>query len=202
VSTDIPSGSTPPAEAITITPARAAGFGAFAITNAGANYIINAAIAAAESKSIAKTISKPTIVTQNNVPGTVTQGAQVPIQTEINRTITVQYINAALTLRVTPQVTDDGFIFLDISVNNSSPGAIVPGVNPVINTQQATTQVLVPDGGTVIFGGITLTTRSKSSSHVPVLGSIPVLGNLFKSSVINESDQELLFFVSPRVLPG
>jgi len=195
-------GTSVPGGDITLTPAKGSGFGALAITNAGANYFINAAIAAAETKAIAKTISKPTIVTQNNVPGTVTQGAQVPVQTTINNTVTTTYVNAALTLRVTPQVTEDGNVFLDITVNNSTPGAIIPGVNPVINTQQATTQVLVPDGGTVIFGGVNLTTRSKSSTQVPLLGSIPVLGNLFKSTTIQDSDQELLFFVSPKVLPG
>jgi type IV pilus assembly protein PilQ len=72
---------------------------------------------------------------------------------------------------------------------------------PTINTQSATTQVLVPDGGTVVFGGVTVTTKSESSTGVPLLGSIPVLGHLFKSSVVQDNDQELLFFVTPKVLP-
>jgi type IV pilus assembly protein PilQ len=192
-----PASANPPA-----TTATAAGFGAFAIANAGANYAINAAIQAAEVRSIAKTISKPTIVTQNNVPGTVTQGTQIPIQTTINNTISTQYVSAALTLKVTPQVTEDGNIFLDITVNNSSPGTVVENIGTQINTQQATTQVLVPDGGTVIFGGINITSRTNGSTRVPFLGSIPVLGNLFKTSSKDDVDQELLFFVSPKVLPG
>ena len=200
--TSIPSGSTPPPGSITLTAAKASGFGSFAIANAGANYFINAAIAAEESKGTVKTISKPTIVTQNNVPGTVTQGSQIPIQTTINNTISIQYVSAALTLKVTPQVTEDGNIFLDITVTNSSPGIVLTTAGPSIDTQQATTQVLVPDGGTVIFGGVNVTSRSKNTTGVPVLGSIPYLGHLFKVTTTSDSDAELLFFVSPKVLPG
>jgi type IV pilus assembly protein PilQ len=179
-----------------------AGFGVYAITNAGARYAINAAIAAQETRGQAKTISKPTIVTQNNVPGTVTQGSQVPIQTTINNTISIQYISAALTMKVTPQVTEDGNIFLDINVTNASPGAVLTTAGPSIDTQQATTQVLVPDGGTVVFGGVTVTSRSKSATYVPLIGSIPLIGHLFKTSNVSDNDRELLFFVSPKVLPG
>jgi type IV pilus assembly protein PilQ len=130
----------------------------------------------------------------------VQQGVQVPIQTSINNTIAVQYYAATLQLSVTPQVTDDNNIFLIISVQNSTVGASVTTAGPNINTQQATTQVLVPDGGTVVFGGITVTGRTKSATYVPWLGSIPLLGHLFKTSNTQDSDQELLFFVSPKVL--
>jgi hypothetical protein len=71
---------------------------------------------------------------------------------------------------------------------------------PGVNTQQGTTQVLVPNGGTVVFGGVTVTQRSNSSTAIPLLGNIPILGNLFKSSNVQDTDQELLFFVSPRLL--
>jgi len=178
------------------------GFGVYAVSNAGARYIINAAISAAETKSQAKTISAPTIVTQNNTPGTVKQGTQIPIQTTINNTISIQFVNALLELTVTPQVTEDGNIFLVINVRNASPGAILSGAGPSINTQEATTQVLVPDGGTVVFGGVNVTGRSKSATYVPLLGSIPILGHLFKTSNVTDSDQQLLFFVSPKVMPG
>jgi len=85
-------------------------------------------------------------------------------------------------------------------VTNASVGAILTTIAPNINTQAATTQVLVPDGGTVVFGGITVTSRSKTATYVPWLGSIPILGTLFKSSNIQDQDQELLFFVSPKIL--
>ncbi len=186
-----------------VTTAAASGFGVFAIANASSRYAINAAIGAAETKNQAKTISRPSIVTQNNVLGMVQQGSQIPIQTTINNTISIQYVAATLQLSVTPQVTDDGNIFMIINVNNASPGQIfgISG-NPSINTQQATTQVLVPDGGTVIFGGVTVTVRSRSATYVPVIGSIPVLGHLFKNSILQDQDNELLFFVSPKILPG
>lgn len=180
----------------------ASGFGAFSITTAAARYAINAAITAAESHDQARTISRPTIVTQDNVLGEVQQGVQIPIQTDINNTIAIQYVNATLDLSVTPQVTVDNKIFLKIYVNNASIGAISVLAGPTINTQEATTQVLVPDGGTVVFGGITVTTRGRSAAYVPLLGSIPVIGNLFKSSSVNDQNQELLFFVSPMILPG
>lgn len=190
-----------PVPIITTTPATSGGFGVASITNFSARYFINAAISAAEERDQAKTISRPTIVTQNNIQGMVQQGVQVPIQTTINNTVSVQYYAATLQLTVTPQVTDDGNIFLIIHVLNDSVGASISGVGPEINTQEATTQVLVPDGGTVVFGGITVTSRAKSATYVPWLGNIPVLGHLFKTSNVQDQDQELLFFVSPKILP-
>ena len=190
------------ASAGTVTAGDVGGFGVFAISNAGARYIINAALAAAESSGQSKTISRPTIVTQNNVPGTVLQGSQIPIQTTINNTISIQYVSATLTLKVTPQVTEDGNVFLDINVQNASPSDVLTSAGPSIKTQQATTQVLVPDGGTVVFGGVSTTLRSKSATYVPLLGNIPVIGHLFKTSKVGDTDDQLLFFVSPKVLPG
>ncbi|HZT70639.1 MAG TPA: type IV pilus secretin PilQ [Terriglobia bacterium] len=187
---------TPP----TVTTAPATGFGVFVLSNLGSNYVINAAIAAAETRDQAKTISEPSIVTQNNVEGTVIQGTQIPIQTTINNTISVQYVQASLQLKVTPQVTQDGNVFLTIEVQNSSPGPALTFAGPTINTQSATTQVLVPNGGTVIFGGVTVHTKSNSATQVPWLGSIPILGHLFKSSTRQENDQQLLFFVTPKIL--
>lgn len=180
-----------------------AGFGAYAISNQSGKYFISAAIAAAETNNKAKTISAPTIVTQNNIPASVVQGTQIPVQTTGQLgLVTTQYIAAALILQVTPQVTDDGHIFLNILVANNSPGPVVTGTNsPEINTQSATTQVLVPDGGVVIFGGIKVSTNSRSVTQVPGLGSIPLLGNLFKSSDREEQENELLFVVTPKILP-
>ncbi len=187
---------TPPS----ITTAAATGFGVFVLSNLGRNYAINFAIAAAESHDQAKTISQPSIVTQNNVEGTVIQGTQIPIQTTINNTISVQYVQASLQLKVTPQVTQDGNVFLIIDIENSTPGPALTLAGPTINTQSATTQVLVPNGGTVVFGGVTVHTTSDSSTGVPWLDSIPILGHLFKSTTTQRNDQELLFFVTPKIL--
>jgi type IV pilus assembly protein PilQ len=183
-----------------VTTSPATGFGVFVLSNLGRNYAINAAIAAAETHDQAKTISQPSIVTQNNVQGTVIQGTQIPIQTTINNTISVQYVQASLQLKVTPQVTQDGNVFLTIDVENSTPGPALTLAGPTINTQSATTQVLVPDGGTVVFGGVTVHTKSNSSTGVPLLDSIPILGHLFKSTTSQSNDQELLFFVTPKIL--
>jgi type IV pilus assembly protein PilQ len=185
-----------------VTVATNSGFGVFAISNATSRYAIDAAIAAAETKSQAKTISRPTIVTQNNVAGSVQQGSQIPIQTTINNTISITYVAATLQLTVTPQVTQDGNIFLVITVQNASPGPALTSAGPSINTQSANTQVLVPDGGTVVFGGVTVSARSKSATYVPLLGSIPIVCHLFKTSNVQDSDNELLFFVTPKVLAG
>jgi len=189
-----------PPRPVLVTPLANTGFGVYGVSNVGSTYILNAVLSASETKSEAKTISRPTIITQNNIAGTVTQGTQIPIQTTINNTISIQYVSAALTLTVTPQITDDGNVFMNIVVNNSAPGAVLTAAGPSITTQSATTQVLVPDGGTVVFGGVTVTTRSKSATYVPLIGSIPIIGNLFKSSNVQDSDQELLFFVTPKVL--
>jgi type IV pilus secretin PilQ/predicted competence protein len=177
------------------------GFGAYAIANQTAKYFISAAIAAAETKNQAKTISAPTIVTQNNVPGVVSQGTQVPVQTVINNTVTTVYINATLTLGVTPVVSADGAIFLNIVVQNNSPGPVIPGTNnPEINTQAATTQVLVPDGGAVVFGGVKITNNTRSVNQVPGLGDVPLLGHLFKSTNRESLENELIFVVTPKIL--
>ncbi len=194
--------SLPTPKPITVSSQTGTGFGVFAISNVGSQYVIDAVLTAAETKAQARTISKPTIVTQNNTPGTVTQGTQIPIQTTINNTISISYVSASLTLTVTPQVTQDGHIFMVITVSNSSPGAVLTSAGPSITTQSATTQVLVPDGGTVIFGGVTINASSHSATYVPVLGQIPIIGHLFKSTISTKNDQELLFFVTPKIMPG
>jgi type IV pilus assembly protein PilQ len=194
-----PSTTTTPST-FTIPQNATAGFGVVAITNFSQRYMIDAAISAAEIRSQAKTISRPSIITQTNTEGMVQQGTQIPVQTSINNTIAVQYVNATLQLTVTPQVTDDGHVFLKINVQNASPGTIQTNAAVSINIQQATTQVLVPDGGTVVFGGVTVTQRQNSITQIPLLGNIPLLGYLFKSTTVQDTDQELLFFVSPRLL--
>ena len=193
----------PPTTRGVLTQTAASGFGAFALSNLGGLYAINAAIAAAETKNQAKTISAPTIVTQNNVPGLVQQGTQLFIQTVINNTVTSVPVNASLALAVTPQITDDGHIFLNIQVQNNSPGPVLANTqNPEINIQSATTQVLVADGGVVVFGGIKVTANTKTVNQVPGLGSIPILGNFFKSSLRDEQANELVFIVTPKIIPG
>jgi type IV pilus assembly protein PilQ len=111
-------------------------------------------------------------------------------------------VNAALQLQVTPQVTADGNVFMNININNASVGSTFFSTGPSINTQQATTQVLVPDGGTVVFGGITVKDNNFSSNGIPWIEDIPILGHLFKSTQHITDDNELIFFVTPKVLPS
>jgi type IV pilus assembly protein PilQ len=169
---------------------------------ASANFALDLILSAAENRGIAKVLSKPRIITQNNVLGFVKQGAKIPVQTEINNTISTQFIDAVLELNVTPQITGDGNVFLSIAIKNDRPdfGNAVNGV-PSIVTQEATTQVLVNDGGTVVIGGVMITDNATTIDQVPYLGSIPIIGHLFKRTSVRTSTEELLFFITPRILP-
>jgi type IV pilus assembly protein PilQ len=166
----------------------------------GADFLLDEIITAAEAKGTAKLISKPHIVTQNNQLATVSQGTQIPVQTSQNNTVTTQFLNFSLKLTVTPQITDVGTILLNVQIENSQPdfARAVNGV-PSVGTQAATTNVLIPDGGTAVIGGILVDTDTNNVRQVPGLGSIPLIGSLFKNSQMIKSTAELLFFVTARV---
>jgi type IV pilus assembly protein PilQ len=173
------------------------------LINATNNMRIDLILTMAESRGLLKILSRPRIVTQNNIQAVVKQGVKVPIVTtsQLNGPPTVTYVDAFLRLTVTPQITSEGTIFLNVDVENTLPdfGNEVNG-NPTLITQQATTQVLVTDGGTVVIGGVIQTQNSLSVSQVPLLGDIPYLGNLFKHRTVKTSDQELIFFITPRII--
>ena len=157
----------------------------------------------AESRGLLKVLSRPRVVTQNNIQALVKQGVRVPIvtQAQLGGPPTVTYVDAFLRLTVTPQITSENTIFLNVDVENTTPnfGQEVQG-NPELITQQATTQVLVTDGGTVVIGGVIQTQNSINISQVPLLGNIPYLGNLFKHTQVQTSNQELIFFITPRII--
>jgi type IV pilus assembly protein PilQ len=171
--------------------------------NATNNMRIDLILTMAESRGLLKILSRPRIVTQNNIQAVVKQGVKVPIVTsaQLGGPPTTTYVDAFLRLTVTPQITSEGTIFLNVDVENTLPdfGNEVLG-NPTLITQQATTQVLVTDGGTVVIGGVIQTQNSLSTSQVPLLGDIPYLGNLFKHRTVKTSDQELIFFITPRII--
>ncbi len=154
---------------------------------------LDAILTMAESRGLLKILSRPRVVTQNNIMAVVKQGVRIPVvtQSQLNGPATTTYIDAFLRLTVTPQIT----------VENTTPdfGHQVGG-NPTLITQQATTQVLVTDGGTVVIGGVIQTNNSVAISQVPLLGSIPWLGDLFKRQAVSTSTQELIFFITPRVV--
>jgi type IV pilus secretin PilQ/predicted competence protein len=168
------------------------------------NFRLDLALTMAESRGLLKVLSRPRIVTQNNIQAIVKQGARVPIVTtgQLGGPPTTTYVDAFLRLSVTPQITSEGTIFLNVDVENTLPdfGHSDQLGNPTLVTQQATTQVLVTDGGTVVIGGVIQTNNSLSINQVPLLGDIPYLGNLFKHRTVQTSTQELIFFITPRII--
>jgi len=171
--------------------------------NASNTVRIDAVLSMAESRGLLKVLSRPRVVTQNNIQALVKQGVRVPIvtQAQLGGPPTVTYVDAFLRLTVTPQITSENTIFLNVDVENTTPnfGQEVQG-NPELITQQATTQVLVTDGGTVVIGGVIQTQNSINITQVPLLGNLPILGNLFKHVQVNTSNQELIFFITPRII--
>jgi type IV pilus assembly protein PilQ len=171
--------------------------------NASNTVRIDAVLTMAESRGLLKVLSRPRVVTQNNIQAIVKQGVRVPIvtQAQLGGPPTVTYVDAFLRLTVVPQITSENTIFLNVDVENTTPNFAqeVQG-NPELITQQATTQVLVTDGGTVVIGGVIQTQNSININQVPLLGNIPILGNLFKHVQVSTSNQELIFFITPRII--
>lgn len=177
----------------------------FSITNFTSVYRLDFVLTMAESRGLVKILSRPRVVTQNNISALVKQGQRIPVvtQAQLGGPPTVTYIDAFLRLTVTPQITSDNTIFLLLDVENTTPDfSHVNGaqLNPTLNTQQTTTQVLVSDGQTVVIGGVIQTQNSLAVNQVPLLGSIPLLGNLFKHTRIDTSTSELLFFITPKIV--
>lgn len=169
----------------------------------GHNYRIDTILTAAESRGLLKILSRPRVVTQNNIQALVRQGVRIPVVTaaQLGGPPTTSYVDAFLRLQVQPQITAEGTIFLNVDVENTTPdfSQQVQG-NPTLITQQATTQVLVADGGTVVIGGVIQTNDTINYQQVPFLGNIPVFGNLFKRKAVSTSTQELIFFITPRIV--
>jgi len=174
----------------------------FGFSHRSANFAIDFFITAAESKGVGKLLSKPKVITQNNEKATVKQGTKIPIQTTINNTISVQFIDAVLKLEVTPQITAEGTIFMDVLVENTQIDNGIPRVQgiPALNTQAAETKVTVADGGTVVIGGIIVSSQRVDISEVPLVGSLPLIGHLFRRTNTTTQSQELLFFLTPRII--
>jgi type IV pilus assembly protein PilQ len=169
--------------------------------NLTATYGIDAILTAAETHNLAKVLSRPRVVTQSNIKAEVKQGVKIPVYTAstANANSSVSYVDAVLRLSVTPQITADNTIFLMVDVENTQPSGEINS-NYILTTQQATTQVLVTDGGTVVIGGVIQTTNSVSTTQTPVLGDIPWLGNLFKTRSVSTETDELIFFITPKII--
>jgi type IV pilus assembly protein PilQ len=175
----------------------------FEILNAGHSYALDLYLSLAEQRGLLKILSRPRVVTQNNVTALVRQGYRLPVVTlgQLNGPPTVTYVDAFLRLTVTPQITVENTIFMAVDVENTTPDftRTVLG-NPILLTQQTTTQVLVTDGGTVTIGGVVQTQNTLTTQEVPVLGQIPVLKYLFQHKTTNTQTQELIFFITPKIV--
>ena len=179
--------------------------GSIGLSLLGGSYIVDLELSAAQNEGKSETLSSPRIITANQKQATIMQGVEIPYQESASSgATTTQFKNAVLSLKVTPLITPDNRVILDLDVADDSVGQQVTsatgGTVPSIDTREIITQVLVNDGQTVVLGGILDTTKSKSANKVPFLGDIPVLGNLFKSTTNINNKTELLIFITPKIL--
>jgi type IV pilus secretin PilQ/predicted competence protein len=173
----------------------------FSFANVLDTFRVDIALSALETGGDGKIISRPSVVTQNNQQAEIIQGRQIPVQTVANFTVTTRYVNAALELRATPQITAEGTIIMTIEIQNNAAdfANLVNGIPP-ITMQSAKTTVMVPDGGTTVIGGIYRTEDSVTRERVPFLHQIPILGSIFKNFARTKQSRELLIFITPRIM--
>ena len=179
--------------------------GSLAVGILSGAHLVDLELSAAEAETEAKDISSPRVITANQKQATIMQGVEIPYQQSASSGATsISFKNAVLQLQVTPQITPDNRIILDLDVRDDEVGQVVVesgGVNvPAIDTREVTTQVLVNDGQTVVLGGILTTNDSNVVNKVPWLGDIPLLGNLFKNTNRTNKKDELLIFVTPKII--
>jgi type IV pilus secretin PilQ/predicted competence protein len=166
---------------------------------------LDLALSAAETQGYAKVVSAPRVTTQDNTPAQITSGFQIPYQTRVNFTTTVTYLDATLQLQVTPQITEAGTVIMEISVQKNEPATgltIAGAAGTPLTTRQAKTRLMVRDGGTAVIAGIFQSRDGDAQSRVPYVHNIPIIGNLFKSRDITTSHDELLIFITPRIVRG
>ncbi len=179
--------------------------GAFALTLLDTDFIVDLELSAAQAEGRGEIISTPRLITANQREATIEQGVEIPYQeSSSSGATTTQFKKAVLSLKVTPQITPDNRVILDLTISKDSVGQLVAsatgGFVPSIDTREIVTQVLVNDGQTVVLGGILETERREAENKVPWIGDVPVLGRLFKSTNKSDNKDELLIFVTPRIL--
>ncbi|BBB31854.1 type IV pilus assembly protein PilQ [Thermotomaculum hydrothermale] len=165
------------------------------------SFSLDMVLSAMENEGMGRILSRPHVVAQNNKTAVIESGARIPIQTVQNNTVTVKYINASLKLEVTPQITAEGTIIMDLNVKKEEPDwtHTVQG-NPTIITRNANTQVLVKDGGTTVIGGIFQVNDQNSNDYVPGLRNIPLISWLFRHKLESSENNELLIFITPKIV--
>jgi type IV pilus secretin PilQ/predicted competence protein len=166
---------------------------------------LNVALHATETNGWGKVISAPRVTTQDNQSAEIQSGFQIPYQTRVNFTTTITYLDATLRLTVTPQITEAGTVIMDIAVQKNEPatGLVIAGAaGTPLTTRQARTRLMVRDGGTAVIAGIFTTRDNRAQTRIPVLHAIPILGALFRDHRIETSNDELLIFITPRIVRG
>ncbi len=173
---------------------------AIALFSSAANRFLNLEISALEADGKGKIVSSPRVITADQREASIEQGLDIPFQRATSSGATaIEFVKANLSLRVTPQITPEGGIIMDVEVTKNSLGqATLAGF--AINTKRVKTQVLVENGGTVVIGGIFESNETENETKVPLLGDIPVVGNLFKTKAKVANKQEMLVFITPKVV--
>lgn len=179
-----------------------AGASSFAIGLGGSNFLVDLEISALESDGKAELVSQPRVVTADRQTATIKSGEEIPYQEASSSGATsVSFKEAALSLEVTPQITPDNKIIMDLQVNQDSRGQETNGI-PSINTNEVTTQVLVGNGETVVLGGIFQSQVATTVTKTPLLGDIPFVGALFRRTENVDERSELLIFITPKIMEG
>ena len=177
---------------------------AFQVAKLGSDTLLDLELSALQAESKAEIISSPRLITTNKQPAYIEQGTEIPyLEASSSGATSVSFKKAVLSLKVTPQITPDNRLVLDLSVTQDRPGSVVKtgdGEAVAIDTQRIGTQVLVNNGETVVLGGIYQHSVQTSVDKVPLLGDIPYLGALFRRSYENYGKSELLIFVTPKVV--
>nr|WP_239061889.1 type IV pilus secretin PilQ [Ideonella livida] len=177
-----------------------AGTFALSLFKASANQFLNLELSALEAEGKGKIVSSPRVVTADQTKALIEQGEQIPYWISSSSGATaVQFKTAALRLEVTPQITPEGNVTLDLDVSKDSRGETTTA-GPTINTKHVRTQVLVENGGTVVIGGIFTQDEREDISKIPLLGDIPFLGHLFRNTVRYNNRTELLVFITPKIV--
>jgi type IV pilus assembly protein PilQ len=175
----------------------------FHMANVLGTFNLDLELNASETEGLVRVVSAPRVQTQDNVSAEIQSGFQIPYQTRVNFTTTVAYVDATLRLSVTPQITEAGTIIMDINVQKNEPAtglAVEGGAGTPLSTRTAHTKLMVRDGGTAVIAGIYQTKENNGQTRMPFLHQIPIIGNLFKTHNISTSHDELMIFITPRIV--
>lgn len=196
----VPAGGQPEQLNVNLPVAGAAGSLALSILNLGSGNLVNIELSALEADNRGKVVSSPRVITADKKKAVISQGTEIPYQTAAaSGATTVAFKPAVLELAVTPRITPDDRIIMDLEVKKDSVGQIFANI-PSIDTKKVTTQVLCDNGDTIVLGGIFEQTTRTTVEKVPLLGDVPVLGNLFKRTIKQDDKTELLIFVTPKIV--